>query len=433
MQSLYDNMVVQVPLEGITKHPFDWFRQDIDKVVAVIDEVISDFECRRRRIEEEIGRSVKLLKKECALMECAEPQMPDLYNLELMRAYVENEVGKVAIVRRGVNERMQGVLNEIRDILDEVPDIDFQAIECANGNGGSAGKNIEKTDEECNGEVSLQRLRELEANRDMLMKEKERRERERNRLYGELCVFLSRLSVTDLEVRIDQKIFVLEELHKKYSKEVEIRRCKIIKLEEQIRRKESRLDAGYREIAMDLSEKSIAKMEEYIEYLGEEQRRLLNEIYERKKDILTSLFEMFGMDMADYERTEEGVEEMTKMIGELESKRELFLLIKSLIGKRVELVDRMNEFEKEASDPRRLFRSSFQLLNEEKFRNSAYPNLIRIEEMILKSIDEYEERFGVFMCGGIGYKECLKREIDNRIVNKTVFINRFDSPSKRRK
>ncbi|KAM0672451.1 hypothetical protein CWI42_012140 [Ordospora colligata] len=432
MEKLYDSMVVQMPLEGIKKHPFDWFRQDIDRVVTVIEEVISDFECRRRRAEEEIRMSVDLLNKECVLMECVEPQMPNLCNLELMKAYVENEIGRVAIVRRGVNEKMERVMDEIKEILDEVPDIEFQAIVCMNGEGEYFGK-MERKDEEYVGEVSLQRLRELEANRDMLKSEKERREKKRNRLYGELCVFLSRLSVTDLEVRIDQKIFVLEELHKKYNKEVEMRISKVVMLEEQIRRKEVRLDVDCKEVAMNLSEENITRLEEYNEYLGEEQRRRLDEIYEKKKDVLKSLFEMFGMNIIDYERTEEGVEEMTKIIGELESKKELFVLIKSLIDKRSELVDRMNEFEKEASDPRRLFRSSFQLINEEKFRNSAYPNLIKIEEMILKSIDEYEEQFGEFICGGVGYKECLKHEIDNRIVNKTVFINRFDSPSKRRK
>jgi hypothetical protein len=51
----------------------------------------------------------------------------------------------------------------------------------------------------------------------------------------------------------------------------------------------------------------------------------------------------------------------------------------------------MIEFEKHASDPRRLFGSSVQLNAEEKWRKTAYPTLLRIEERLILRIRQYEE------------------------------------------
>jgi hypothetical protein len=51
----------------------------------------------------------------------------------------------------------------------------------------------------------------------------------------------------------------------------------------------------------------------------------------------------------------------------------------------------MKEFEVTASDPARLFRPSFQLIEEEKFRKTACPNLLSLEASLKKKILEYEK------------------------------------------
>lgn len=51
----------------------------------------------------------------------------------------------------------------------------------------------------------------------------------------------------------------------------------------------------------------------------------------------------------------------------------------------------MIEFEKKASDPRRLFQSSFRLLEEEKWRKSCWPNLVKIEDKLINACVSYEE------------------------------------------
>lgn len=93
----------------------------------------------------------------------------------------------------------------------------------------------------------------------------------------------------------------------------------------------------------------------------------------------------------------------------------------------------MTEFEKIASDPKRLFRSSFQLNTEEKLGNTAYPSLLKLEEKLFELIEAYEESFGRFCLSGQDYKILLRAEIDNRIINRTVFISRCDSPYRKKR
>ena len=50
----------------------------------------------------------------------------------------------------------------------------------------------------------------------------------------------------------------------------------------------------------------------------------------------------------------------------------------------------MMDFEKSASDPRRLFESSFRLLEEEKFRKNGLPTLMNMEAKLKKAVLDYE-------------------------------------------
>lgn len=422
IQELYEAMVGVVPFESVNKHPFDHFLEETNRIIDSINAGIESVSKQRAEMEGEVEALMEGLKRDCASIEMEVPVIPELCNLGLLREYVRNEVERVRLARKGVESRTAIVIEEIKEIVEDIPDVAVRAIECTGVGGGSEGSS-----------VSLERLRLLEAQRDLLRNERESRERRRDELYEELLVFLSQLQKSDGEVRISQKIFVLEDLHGRYKEEIEQRDREFRGLEAEIRRREGYLGVVRRDIEPILSDDNLVAMREYESHLRDEQRKRFDEIYEKKKSRLAGLLEVFGEEMGEYGRTEEDVEKMGKMIEELESKKELFLSISSLVEKRAELVDKMNEFEKIASDPKRLFRSSFQLISEEKFRNNAYPNLIRIEEAIFKHLDEYEEEFGKLLRNGVDFKESLRNEIENRIVNKTVFINRFDSPTRKRK
>ena len=54
------------------------------------------------------------------------------------------------------------------------------------------------------------------------------------------------------------------------------------------------------------------------------------------------------------------------------------------------VVQKMLEFEKTASDPRRLFRSSFQLNEEERFRKTCFPTLMKMENALKVDVAQFE-------------------------------------------
>lgn len=51
----------------------------------------------------------------------------------------------------------------------------------------------------------------------------------------------------------------------------------------------------------------------------------------------------------------------------------------------------MKDFELTASDPKRLFRPSFQLIEEEKFRKTCLPTLTKMESNLIFLIMKYEQ------------------------------------------
>lgn len=181
------------------------------------------------------------------------------------------------------------------------------------------------------------------------------------------------------------------------------------------------------------SQERIATLETVLESLREKRQQMFKSIFACKLNELTQISRIFKVHMEKYEETEKDLEKIEQIIEEMLPKKEMFLEILSLIDKRDNLLVAMIEFEKIASDPRRLFKSSFQLLSEERFRKNAAPTLFRTERELLERILEYECQFGPFYLNG-NYKEQLTEEIKNRIINKNVFIvGGLDSPRKRRK
>lgn len=179
--------------------------------------------------------------------------------------------------------------------------------------------------------------------------------------------------------------------------------------------------------------KRISDMEAWVEKLHEKKKRMFKRIFVCKLGELSTMCAIFGIQMEEYDETEECLEKIEKMVEEMLPKKEMFVEIQGLIDQRDNILSAMIDFEKIASDPRRLFKSSFQLLSEEKFRKNAAPSLFRMERELLEKIGEYENQFGPF-CRNGSYRDQLVEEIRNRIINKNVFIvGGLDSPRKRRK
>ncbi|KAJ3241610.1 hypothetical protein HDU77_010959 [Chytriomyces hyalinus] len=111
----------------------------------------------------------------------------------------------------------------------------------------------------------------------------------------------------------------------------------------------------------------------------------------------------------------------------LQSRHEAEHHIYALIESRRALLTRMTEFEhKTANDPTRLFRSSFQLNEEERFRKTCVPTLLKLEARLRKEIEDFErdqERW--FMFRGVRHLSALDQDIADRFVNEAIFM--FDT------
>ncbi|KAJ3093410.1 carboxypeptidase C prc1 [Physocladia obscura] len=121
------------------------------------------------------------------------------------------------------------------------------------------------------------------------------------------------------------------------------------------------------------------------------------------------------------------VERISKELVILQQRYEDEKHIYILIEQRSQILARMVEFEISASDPRRLFRSSFQLNEEERFRKTCIPTLLKVEEMLRLAIRTFEEEqhHRQFIFRGTNYLPTLEKEISERFLNDALFI--FDT------
>ncbi|KAI8071171.1 microtubule associated protein-domain-containing protein [Gilbertella persicaria] len=96
--------------------------------------------------------------------------------------------------------------------------------------------------------------------------------------------------------------------------------------------------------------------------------------------------------------------------------------LQALMKERKDLIQEMIDFEKKASDPRRLFQASFRLLEEEKWRNSCLPRLLQLDRQLIKAIGEFEKLAEKpVMIGDKRYLDALLDEIADREANQTFF------------
>ncbi|KAI9301565.1 microtubule associated protein-domain-containing protein [Cunninghamella echinulata] len=97
-------------------------------------------------------------------------------------------------------------------------------------------------------------------------------------------------------------------------------------------------------------------------------------------------------------------------------------LVAKIMKQRKELIQKMIAFETSASDPKRLFRASFQLMEEERWRKTCFPTLLELDDALIKAVKKFErisEKH--FMVGDRRYLDILMDEIADRAANQTFF------------
>ncbi|RIA94586.1 microtubule associated protein [Glomus cerebriforme] len=165
-----------------------------------------------------------------------------------------------------------------------------------------------------------------------------------------------------------------------------------------------------REIMRAIIQKAI---EEYTVQLGELWDKCLVPQYERDE---------FFFNLRALVSAEEVYELLAQEVDRLQDLYVKCAKIYRLMLERRALIEKMILFEKTASDPRRLFQPSFRLLEEEKWRKSCWPNLVKIEDQLINACLAYEEaERKPFMHESKRYLDTLQSEISERIVNQMFF------------
>lgn len=177
---------------------------------------------------------------------------------------------------------------------------------------------------------------------------------------------------------------------------------------------------------------------EWIVQIEQEYKEKIEEIFVQQKrkleDALATLKEVteyesesinWPEEIKDLKFTEqeEILLELERKTNDAEEECVILKRIEEFVQERKELLLKMSAFEEQASDPRRLFRSSFQLNSEEKFRKMAVPTLLRVEKEIFTLSQSYFERFKKPV--QIKKEEIVKdlqEEISHRIINANTFM-----------
>ncbi|KAK6089853.1 hypothetical protein P3W45_001201 [Vairimorpha bombi] len=419
LNCLHTVLSTLLPLNNINTHPIKYFEGKFTQILYSIDQIIEESILDQKSILDHCSRILEEITTKCDKLYIPHPCIPNFINYNMYKEYLENELAKIKIHETEINEEISQWINKITELYTEI----YNKTYCME-----------------NGETSVKYLNKLKCEYDMLKEEKIKKESKRLDMYKDIKKCIRLLCIED-DISMSHKIGEIEYKHNMYIKIINERKELVQNIKKQIDIKEEMLkNTKYLESNKEnfidnrsLSDIYINKLREYLCELENEYTRRINEIYETNRLDLVNLLDLFGMEQEYYEKTDIGISKMTQRINELEIKKDSYVDILNIIERRYSLLESMNEFEKIASDPRRLFKSSFQLNKEEKFRNSAYPTLLKIEEEIFKKISEYTEKYGIFYREGKEYKNVLDKEIQGRLVSKTVFINKYNSPYKKRR
>jgi len=427
LQVLYDALERIAPENALEKDPFVIYQQKIDQITEFIDKLTREAVDEENAIKEQIAKMQEQIQRWCEALAVQAPKYEDINNIHLRKAHVTFEFRRIESMRNSIKAEIGVLITEIHRISDRI---------------GEPAPGLSS-------EVTLKNLTELRGCKLIFSEKARAKELRRKNLYESIKSAVTILGKT-ASFNYDENICMLERMDEEYQGEIGARNEEYRQLREEIARKEDYLgieldgaaegdlgderDGGKKRAFSDkLDDSNLNMMREYCNELRQEIGKKLESIFGKARKELEEMGEIFGRQDLPTEATEANLELIRKMIVEMRPRKDDYCRILECIEKRRDLLTRMTEFEKIASDPKRLFKSSFQLNQEERFRNTAYPNLLKLEERIFALISEYEDKYGEFVYEKLSYRLALQLEISNRIINRTVFISRCDSPYRKKK
>lgn len=454
IETLVELLSETTPLQALDQHPLDANSEITNSIILAIDTAISEALLKKQNLVFEAEEILSKIRKYSQQLDLGEIELKSIENVYLYKEYLQGELSKVMVTRNKLESEIKVLLDRIV-LLSE--DLDIISIVKCDENHTNQLDNTKSDQKELNKakaeskilkdfylqyknnqnlseylDVTPATLSYLKSIYIEVEREINRMESKRQYFYDQIAWYASELEAS-IDFSYNEKISDLKQSCENYRKIYEEKNAMFTKLLDEIRTTESILNLPSQEIIPSLSEKNIKLVQEYNSFLKAEQSRLFDEIYDRTLENLKSITSLMNVSFPEYARTDSDLIEMRAMV---EKYKNIFIKhseISDLIQKRKELLLKMTEFEKIASDPKRLFKSSFQLISEEKFRNSAYPSLLKIEENLLNQIDQFEQNYGTFYVENKPYRSMLKYEIENSTINRTVFRSRCDSPYRKRK
>ena len=133
---------------------------------------------------------------------------------------------------------------------------------------------------------------------------------------------------------------------------------------------------------------------------------------------MMNLLSLNSIELKFNEQNFSTLKEIREKINTMTPRKTLFLSILEKIEAREVLCQKIVEFEKRSSDPKRLKGSSLILFKEEAFRKKTIPKLFNLEAELIDALVEYEGLFGPYLHMGRAYRERLKKEINGRVIKK---------------
>lgn len=416
LESLFDVISQITPTTNLVSHNYNDNSPYIDDLLTVLDTLISKANIEKDIIIKEIQRIESDILLFSSQLNLGFIELPIFENLGLHREYVENELNKILFKRSQVESEIKILVQNICELSKDVSDEPVEISKYFNSSTIISIETVELLKNEKS--VLLQKITELEIERQS---------------FYDIIVELSKQLCKETEISFSENICDLKRKMNELQNEFKERKESYEKLLDEIKKRENLLNFEKRLFEYSLDQKRIEEIREYNDFLIKEQNRLFDEIYNRTIGQLKEIDEILGKENVNYLKSEESLLEMRKRLDKYENIKDKHDEIVDLLKRRRSLLERMTEFEILASDPKRLFKSSFQLNSEEKFRNSAYPSLLKIEESLFDKIESFEENYGEFVHEKKPYKLALKHEIENRIINRTVFISRCDSPFRKKR
>lgn len=472
LEHMHDIFTRLLPINELSTHPFTHFRNQILGVYAAIDNIILDSEKKCASLETHNKSVIYQINQYRIDLGLDSVELELSSNLSVANETLCNELHNLTIMRGKLEDEIRILKNEIEEIVlwigDEFIEDDWKNVYKGNmyncevkcdlvsekQDDGKIKENEKQDDRKINvsekqddrkislvsindynnisSEITVKNLEILKNKIIFLKNKKKTLEESREMIYSEIRDIRILLG-KDYEFSHTESISELRKQARSLGKKLENNKKIFNQLVEKSKLLESFLKLKGKNININYSDEAIDDLRKYCEMLADEKNKYFKEIYMHTRDELLEISRIFSLEIVEYTEDEDGLNEMMNKIKELAPKKDMFCEIGNLIEKRKMFIEKMTEFEKIASDPRRLFKSSFQLNSEEKFRNTAYPSLLNLEKNIFELIEKYEKVFDKLVFEGLEYKKVLKNEIENRIINRTVFISRCESPFKKRK